>query len=140
MRRDRSEVLDRDTITVASRLMIPAYVVFFAGLGLNFVITPLHRLGATPGLQYVQISAGGIRLYGVTFLVVAALIAAAMASRRRGPCLYALNLGALSMALWGVLQLAAAIFSTGSPSGWCWPGIVCAACMATSRSLRRREV
>lgn len=135
-----SDDLSRESITIASRLMIPSYAVFFAAVGVNFLITPTDRLFATPGLRYVQTTGGGIRLYGVMFLVVSAILVAALLLRRRDPCLYALYVGALSMALWAFLQLAAALFSQASPSGWCWPGLVCAACVATSRSLRRREV
>lgn len=132
--------LDREHVTVASRLMIPAYAVFFACIGINFVATPLSRLAATPGLQFAQQSGGGIRLYGVLFLAVGAMIAGALMSRRRALCLYALYVGALAMALWAVVQLAGAAFAENSPSSWCWPALVAVACLATSRSLRRREV
>lgn len=139
MSNDRVNVLDRDTITVASRLMIPAYAVFFAVVGSNFLLAPEHRLAATPGLQYAAVT-GGIRLYGCLFLLVAAIITGALVSRRREPCLYALYVAAISMFLWAILQFVAVFFSAASPSGWCWPGLICTACIASSRSLRRREV
>lgn len=129
-----------DSITVASRIMIPAYVLFFAAVGANFVFTSEQRLTKTPALQFAQSAAGGLRLDGSLFLMVAALIAGSMLWGRRMPCLYALYVAAIMMSVWGTVQFVAVFLGDSSPSGWCWPALVCAACVATSRSLRRREV
>lgn len=131
--------LSWDKITVASRKMLPTYVVFFAGVGINFLVTPLHRLAATPGLQYVDVAAGGIRIYGGLFLAIAGLIVLAMRLERLTPCLYALYLAAITLALWALMQIAAAIWAQGSPSGFLWPWLGCRACIASAKSLRRRE-
>ena len=131
--------LTRDSVTVASRIMLPAYVVLFAGLGLNYTLTPEPRLRLTPSLDYAA-RLMPLSAWGWLFLIVAALMVAALLSHRRGLYRYALLLCALAMAVWAVSAALAALESSATPLGWLWPGFVVACCLASYRSLTVREV
>ena len=131
--------LDRAHVTVASRVMLPAYVVFFAGLGVNYVATPDSRLKASPALDYAA-QFMSLPAWGGLFLVASALMFVALVSRRRVLYRYALLLCAYSMGVWTLANILAAFHSDATPLGWLWPAIVVAACVASYRSLTVREV
>lgn len=126
--------LDRANVTRASRIMLPVYVVFFAAIGLNYLLTPHVRLIASPAL-YATDRVMPLHAWGALFLAAAALMVVALLLRRRPLYMYALLLCAISMGLFTLAAIAAPFSSQATPGGWVWPGFVVAACFASYRSL-----
>ena len=133
--------LDRKHVTVASRVMLPAYAVLFAGLGLNYVVTSRARLTLSPTLAYAD---GLLPLpaWGVLFLCVAALMVAALLTKTRMLFRYGLWLGIVCMTIWAGVFASAAYGPGGdaSPAAFLWPAFVATACYASNRSLLTGEV
>lgn len=127
-----------DTITVASRIMLPIYVGFFAVISWNFLFSDLNVLISSPGLSYAN-GVMGLRAWGLVFLAVVAFMAIALILKHRGLFRYALILGALCMGLWAGTMIAAIIFGHASPSAFAWPLFVGAACVSSNRSLLKGE-
>jgi len=132
-------MLTRETVTVASRIMLPVYVAFFGILGLNFLISPHSRMVRTPMLQYAD-NIMSLQVWGMLFLVVSGLMAEALFLHRRGLYQVALLVCAGSMTVWAVVGVFAAIRSEATPAGSVWPAFVVAACIATYRSLGAWEI
>ena len=126
-------------MTVASRIMLPVYVLFFAGLGINYLATPPARLKASPALAYAA-SIMPLPAWGALFLAAAVLMAAALVTGARTLYRFALLLCALAMGVWTVLNIAAVFATKATPGGWLWPFLVVAACAASYRSLTAGEV
>lgn len=130
--------LTRGTITAASRVMLPVYVVFFTLLGLTYLLTPLSRLLASPGLAYAD-ALLSLRVWGGLFLVAAVVMAAAMVTQSRIAFRFALILCGLSMATFTAALMVAIFKSEASPAAWSWSAFVVAACVASERSLAAGE-
>lgn len=131
--------LNRATITVASRIMLPTYVAFFGVLGLNYLVTPTDRLTASPSLAYAN-SVMPLPSWGGAFLGVSILMAGALTSGRRTLYRFGLLFCALTMTVWTGVNIAAVFATQASPAGWDWPLLVVCACVATYRSLSILEV
>lgn len=128
--------LDRAHLTVASRIMVPAYAVFFAFLGANFTLAPFRRLAASPMLRYAD-QVLSIRLWGALFVTCALLMAAATVLKHRDLYRFALLLCAMSMSVWALVAIAGIFVEPVSYSAWVWPALVATACFASNRSLVR---
>jgi peptidoglycan/LPS O-acetylase OafA/YrhL len=131
--------LDRANMTVASRIMLPAYVVAFSWIGLNWLITPLERLTESPGLRYLDMNFG-LRALGLCLILAGLLIAVALATKRRDMARYALTLAGIGFALLLAAFLLAPFFSDTSPSAGAWPFLGLAACRASYKSVTVHEV
>lgn len=131
--------LTRETVTAASRVMLPTYVVLFIVIGANYLTTPEPRLLASPALAYAS-AWMPLNAWGWTFLTVAALMLIALLSGRRGLFRYALLVAMIAMIVWAGVFILAAFRGGASPSAWIWPAFVAAACLASYRSLSHREV
>lgn len=131
--------LDRAHVTVASRIMLPAYPLFAAGIGLSLILTPLDRLSETPAFRYVA-ELAPLRLWGAVFLTVAAVLVVALLVRRRPAYVLGLSLMCMWMLGWAGLLVASAIKEESSWSAWTWPLFVAVACYASLASLLSREV
>jgi hypothetical protein len=134
--------LDRAHITRASLIMLPSYVLFFGGVGLNFMTAPFDRLAATPMLRYAD-QIMSIRVWGCLFALCALLMAVAMLLHHRELYQFALLLCGISMVLWTLVAIVGIFERPISYSSWLWPAIIAAACFASNRSLvrdHRREV
>lgn len=130
--------LDRTTVTVASRIMLPVYVVFFTLLGLTYLLTPIGRLVESPGLAYAD-GFLTLRGWGALFLAAAAVMAAALVRHERDWFRAALFFCAVCMAFFAAVLLWAGLHGEASFAAWSWPGIVVAACFASYRSLTTGE-
>lgn len=130
--------LTRATVTSSSRLMLPAYVAFFAVVGGNWLATPRERLLASPGLAYAD-ALLTIRAWGALFLGAAVVMAAALATRHRDAFRGALLFCFLTLLCWAAVMVFAAFRSETTPSGWAWPAFIATACLASYRSLTARE-
>lgn len=130
--------LDRQHVTAASRVMLPTYAGFFAVVGGNWLLTPADRLLASPGLAYAD-ALLTIRAWGALFLGAALLMVAALAARHRDAFRAALLFCFFTLLVWAGVMGAAAINGTASPSAPAWPTFIACACLASYRSLTRRE-
>lgn len=128
--------LDRDHMTVASRIMVPTYVVFFTGLGLASLVTPLHRLLETPMLRYAD-HLMSIRAWGGLFVACGLVMLVALLQRRRMLYRWGLLVCGLSMAAWMLVAFVGLWFEPISYSAPLWPAFVVAACAASNRSLAK---
>lgn len=128
--------LDRDHLTVASRITVPTYVVFFTVLGANFLLGPEGRNTSSPMLRYAD-TLMDIRVWGALFLGCGILMLAAMWRHERDLYRFGLLVCALSMAAWTAVAILGIFTEPVSFSAWAWPGAMTAFCLATNRSLVR---
>lgn len=131
--------LTRASVTVASRIMLPAYTIAFAWIGFNYLLTPLDRLTESPALRYLD-AVVGLRAIGLLLVTAGALIALALMTSRRDMARYALVVAGICMGLLLVAFLVAPFLSQTSPSAGAWPFIGLAACRASYKSVTAYEV
>jgi hypothetical protein len=129
--------LTRHNVTAASRIMLPTYIVFFAALGVNY-IGANGTADASPALAFAN-ALMPLPVWGATFLVCSALMAAALVSHRRLLYRFALRFCAVSMLFWAVVIAAASIAGDATPLAAVWAGFVATACLASDRSLAAGE-
>lgn len=130
--------LDRANVTRASRVMLPAYPLFFTAFSLALLLTPPEVMRATPSFR----TAAGImplQTWGIILLGVALFQFAALAVRRRTMYLAALSVGLVCMGLWALVFAYAAARGGAPWSAPIWPAFIAVACYATMRSLESRE-
>ncbi|NUO57304.1 MAG: hypothetical protein HOV78_11610 [Hamadaea sp.] len=131
--------LDRDHVTVGSRIMLPTYPLFIGGVGLSLTFTPIDRLLETPAFAYAA-DLAPLRLWGAGFLAVAAILIIALLAHRRAAYLAGAAVMVTWMAGWTGLLVLSAIKGESSYSAWMWPAFVAVAGYATMSSLLAREV
>lgn len=129
--------LTRDTVTAASRIMLPTYPVFFGLTGINYVVNA-DRLADSPGLRFLD-SVIPMPGWGLLFLAAATLMVYALLQHRRVVYRYALWLCLVASALFAGGLAFAVIFGGASFSAPLWPAFVATCCWATERSLATRE-
>ena len=133
------DTLTRSSLTPAARSAMPAFVFLTTVLGANYIITPAHRLRASPALAYGD-RLMPLPLWGALFLICAAFMVTAMVlsgrTWSRPLFAYALWLTASCQGLWAVVFAVAAINSVASPAAWAWPAFVVWMALALERSLR----
>lgn len=134
--------LTRSTVTVASRVMLPTYVVLATLIGGYYVVDPGHRLGAVHALTFARwLTGGNMAIWGWIFLGLAALMCAAFATRNRLAFAFGLCCCAVTMLLWSAMYAASAIVDPEtSLLAPVWPLFVAVACVASVASLLHREV
>jgi heme/copper-type cytochrome/quinol oxidase subunit 3 len=125
-------------MTVASRLMLPCYVVTFVWIGLNYLITAKARLIESPTLRYVD-TVIDLRALGILLTVSGVLMAAALITRRRDPARYTLILAGICFGILFLVFSVATFQSEASPSAPAWPFLGLCACTASYRSITRYE-
>ena len=130
--------LDRAHVTTASRVMLPAYPVFFTGVGLSLTLTPEDRLKATPAFDYAD-RLIDLDVLGGGFLALAAAFVVALLIRRRSLYQQMLSVAVVWMTAYAALMLVSALDGRASFSAWTWPGFIALACWASLRSLAVRE-
>lgn len=130
--------LTRDTITIASRLMLPTYCAFFALLGINYVTTPRSIVDASPALAFAD-AIMPLPAWGGLFLTCSVVMLGALIAHRRILFRLALRICALSMMLWAVIIGGASLSGDATPLAFIWPAFPAVACIASDRSLAARE-
>lgn len=130
--------LTRDTVTTASRTMLPTYPVFAGAIGLNFLANG-DKLTLAGVFYEVANQMLPLRAWGVLFIVVALVQVGALISRRRWAYQVGLALMVGLMLVWGVVGLMAALLDMGSYTALAWPAFVVTACIASFRSLNVGE-
>lgn len=125
-------------VTVASRIMLPTYVVFSALLGLNYVFAPEHRL-KNPALTAAR-TVMPVEAWGLVFLILAAVMAVGMLSHNRTGVIIVLCYGAAMYFGWAIFYAASVMLdprtSLFAPA---WPLFVVTAHVASAASLMRGE-
>lgn len=130
--------LDRDHVTVASKIMLPTYVAFFSVVGMNFALAPSPRLLESPMLRYAD-HLMPIRLWGALFVACGLIMLTALVTKNRMMYRYGLLVCGLSMSVWTAVAVVGLFFEPISFSAWAWPAFIAAACAASDRSLSRHE-
>lgn len=131
--------LTRATVTIASRVMLPAYPVFAAIVGFSFVTTPRERIEATASLRYAD-QVVPLPLWGGAFVAVAALLAVALAAHSRRLYQAVLGLMAVWMLIYSFVLIGSALYGLASWSAWAWPSFIACACWASLLSLESKEL
>jgi hypothetical protein len=129
--------LTRDNVTAASRIMLPTYVVFFAAVGLNYLLAN-GTAAATPALAYVN-AIMPLPVWGGLFATCAALMALALIRGRRTLYRFALRYCAFAMILWAIVITLASLVGEATPLAAVWSAFVATACLASDRSLKTGE-
>jgi hypothetical protein len=122
--------LTRDSVTIASRVMLPTYTAFALFLGIVYVTDPDGRLAHSTSFPVLPTA-----VWGVGFVVVGLLQIAAMIQRDRR--LYVLSLAPLLVwcLLWGLALVYSAARDGTSFTAPAFPLFVAFACWASMLSL-----
>lgn len=134
--------LTRATVTVASRIMLPAYCLLCAAFGLVYTFDPGHRLNTVPALTFQRQVMGGTMLpWGLLFLGLAVLMVLAFTRKSRMTFAFALCCCAVTWLLWGgMYAVSVAQEPRASVLAPVLPLFVVAACIASTASLLKGEV
>lgn len=134
--------LTRSTVTVASRIMLPAYVVLSAAFGLVYTFDPLHRLHSVHALAFQrQVGGDSMLLWGLIFLGLAAAMVVAFSRHNRMLFAFALCCCAVTWFLWGCMYAVSAVIDPQTSLlapvlSW----FVTTCCVASTASLLKREL
>lgn len=132
--------LTRATVTAASRIMLPAYVIHATWFGLVYFLDPQGRVSRNPSLTAARVMLP-MWAWGLLFLGLAVMMVVAMASHRRNLEVYALMIYATANVVWALVYFAALFLSPdASFNGPAASGLVACACIASTVSLLRREI
>jgi hypothetical protein len=131
--------LTRDTVTVASRVMVPAYSALCALWGLVFVVDPQDRLAHAPSLQFAR-QWLELPVWGGLWLALAAVLILASLRQDREHYVAGLGVCGASWFAWGVV-VEASVFVRSDVSylAGTLPWFVSVACWASIRSLLAQE-
>lgn len=134
--------LTRKTVTAASRIMLPAYVILSAVFGLVYVFDPFGRLDGVHALAFQRrLTGGSMVVWGLIFLGLAVLMLVAFTRHSRLLFAFALCCCAFTWFLWGCAYTASVVIDPQtSILAPVLPWFVTACCTASSVSLLKREV
>ena len=134
-----TEKLTRETVTVASRIMLPAYAIAFAAVGLLFIFQAASRTSAPVfDVPKLLLPMGG---WGVMFLAVACVETFSLVLNRRSLYLRCLIIGSGFTAFWSVVIAASAFRSEFvSFTSAVFVALCAVAQVASARSVARGEV
>lgn len=133
--------LTRATVTAASRIMLPAYVLLTAWFGFQYLFDPTGRINRSHGLVYPrQVMGGTMAPWGLVFLGLAALMLLAIALRNDTTFALALGMGVVVFLIWfwcsvKSMSLDPTVAPT-APAVWLF---IATACFASLVSLVKRE-
>ncbi len=130
--------LTRDTMTTASRVTLPTYVIFFGWLGITYLLAPRDRLDESPALRYTD-TVIDLRALGILLLGAGALMAYALVRHSRDTSRYALVVAGICHGIIFCAFLLATFYGDASPSAAAWPMLGLAACVASYRSVTSQE-
>lgn len=132
-------MLTRDAITIASRIMLPAYVALSLAYGLVYVADPAHRLDGVSALTF-QRSLMPMWCWGCVHLALAALMGVALYLRSRMVFAFALACCAMTWLLWGAMYAVSVLQTSDTSVLAPLPSLfVTTACIASMTSLLRGE-
>jgi hypothetical protein len=97
--------LDRASVTVASRVMLPAYVALATVYGLVYLFDPADRLRSSHALAYPRAVMGGsMKPWGWLFLALALVLLVALRSHERQAYILGLCVCAAAWLGWACLS------------------------------------
>lgn len=131
--------LTRANVTVASRIMLPTYVITFAWFGITYLFGPKSVLVSSPALAFAD-DVMPLRAWGAVFLACSLLMLTAMLAGTRLLFRFALRMCGLSMIVWALIISGAYLAGDVSASAPLWSAFIAVACFASDRSLAVREV
>jgi hypothetical protein len=132
--------LTRATVTAASRIMLPAYVVLNILVGVFYTLAPTDRLNRIDSLAF-QRAVMPMHMWGLVFVALAVVMAGALLSHRRELMTFALFTCAVTWACWSAMYAASLHVNAGaSPISPVLAGFVATACVASAVSLLHGEV
>ncbi len=131
--------LDRQNVTIASRVMLPAYALLNAAFAAAFLTDPQSRLGLTPSLDVAR-SFMPISAWGLMWFTIAALMVTALVVHHRGIFIGVLAANFAIWLAWGVLvEVAVSTQPNVSYLAGVLPWFVAVASFASMLSLLTRE-
>lgn len=128
--------LTPESVTTASRLMLPAYPLLAAIIGINYLLTSDDRLLESPVFRVAD-NLLPMAAWGAFFLAISAAQVGALLVQRRWAYIVTLSCMTAGMLVWGSIFAVAAVYGEASPSAWAWPVFTATACWASIRSLTR---
>lgn len=133
-------MLNRTSVTVASRIMLPAYVVLSTAFGVDYLFDPLGRVEHQSALTY-QRSVMDMRIWGALLLLLAFGMIVALVVHSRSSFVVALAVCASVWFVWGCLYVISAVQDPGaSPLAPVVAWFVSVCCLASMASLMSGEV
>lgn len=131
--------LDRAHVTIASRLMLPAYTVLNAAFAGMFLLDPQQRLQAAPSLDHAR-SWMPIDRWGLAWFALAALMVTALIVQHRPTFVAALSINTAVWFTWGlVVETAVLTQPNVTPLAGVLPWFVATASFASMLSLLSGE-
>jgi hypothetical protein len=134
--------IKRDSVTIASKIMIPAYVLLTFGLGFVYLVDPLNNIDQDKPLVIPRTVMGGdMEPWGILFLVLSLVMCLTLWRGSRLALCFGLCACAVTFLLWSVLYVASCYTDPLAPAtAPMYPAFVATACVASTYSLLRREV
>lgn len=127
------------TMTLASRIMLPAYVVVATYIGVGYLLAPEQRLQG-PALRVAR-RLLPMDIWGLLAIALAAVVVLAVLTQRRQLVIIALCVGAVAYEFWCVFYAISVIRDpSASPITPIWPFGWGIAHIASAVSLSRDEV
>lgn len=132
--------LDRAHVTVASRVMLPAYTALNGVFAAVFLTDPQLRLQKAPSLAYAR-GWLPISVWGLLWFTLAALMIVALVVRHRETFVTALAVNAAAWFVWGLVTAAAVVTQANvTPLAGVLPWFVATASFASMLSLLHQEL
>lgn len=129
--------LTPESVTSASRIMLPTYPLLCLVLAVNYTSSP-PRLMESPALRTAD-QVLPLPAWGVMFAVAAVVLLAGLFSRHRLTYVAGLVIMCAAMLAWAAVFIYAAVAGSASCTAAAWPAFACAASWASIRSLSTRE-
>lgn len=129
-----SDHLSRATVTVASRVMLPAYPTLALYIGVVYATDPGARLSGSSAFPFLPTP-----VWGAGFVVAGVALTVALLAGRRTLYLLALAPLLVWLLVWAVALGVNAVTSDGSFSAPAFPAFTAVACWASMLSLNSRE-
>lgn len=131
--------LIKANVTVASRIMVPAYIVLMTYYGFIYWVDPLERTKSSHALAFPR-SLMAINYWGMLFIAIAIAMLIALRQKSRRGYIVALSTACSTWIMWAVMYTVS-IFtdhqtSLLAPVG---PLFYATCCIATMLSLQSRE-
>ncbi len=131
--------LNRKSITIASRVMLPTYILFALVVGVIYILDPNGSLGNSPALRYQNEVLPWPVWGGVLVAEGLAMAVAWFVSHRRMVFAFVLAMYAVTMLLLSVTNLVGIIVASATPLAPLYPFFIAVASTASIASLVNRD-
>lgn len=131
-------MLARWNVTIASRVMLPAYPGLLGYLGAGFLLTPEAELLETPVYRSMA-ALMPLRLWGAGLVAIAVAQVVSLLLKKRAPYAGSLCVVIVWMTAWAAVNIVSYFQGEASPLAWPWPAFAATCCWATLLSLKAGE-